>query len=556
MGHWNTQFNDHVNDSVSDPQGYSHLHSEPCIFYGSVANYPQPSIHSVASTLENRRNLNFHLIPEHHDSALFYGMPHYNSVRPQHSTSNLDLAITAPSSHFNPYLAPPSGIREFPVPVNHGAYDQLPLSSSQRDGGVPADGYFRNIPYVDGVRASFKRNIVDGVPTNHQYHNASAGPSSSIAAPSAQPAESDVTSMDAASFLPPEYGGSEPASMVENRSHRIVRNRPGLIRPDSALAHNTGHLLRNYVASPVQIHGNPWLDMQFGANNSDIGTFPWTQTPDSPYVRAGVNGACVDTGNIGIQGYQVAGSNIISNGFLNPPIPQGHPNPYHPTPPLQAVRGYNVNFPSLVATSSRRISTIRASNSSINPYRGVIDAGPAFLVPGLPTGFQLYQPHQRDITLNSNARHHNLPHLRVLPEDEVAVLDIPGYHEDEAGGSVDQHIDMRLDIDHMSYEELLALGEQIGSVGTGLPKEFIRNNLKTRTFTCSASCINLEEAASLDEQINFCVVCQTDFKNGETIGTLDCGHEYHSICIEKWLPVKNTCPVCKSTALSCKPKGS
>ncbi|XP_075481760.1 putative E3 ubiquitin-protein ligase ZFP1 [Primulina tabacum] len=550
MGHRNTQFNGHVIDSVSDPQGYSHLHPEPCIFYGNVANYPQLSVHSVASTLENRHDLNFHHIPEHHDSALFYGMPRYSSVQPQHSAVNLDLAITAQSSHFNPYLAPPSGIREFPLPV-HGAYDQLSLSSSQRVIGVPADSYFSNIPYVDGVRASFKRNIVEGVPTNHQYHNASAGPSSSIAAPSTQPAESDVTSTDAASFLPPEYGGSDPASIVENGSHRIVRNRPGSIRPESALAHNTGHLLRNYVALPVQIHSNPWLDMQFGAHNGDNGTFPWTQAPDPPYVRANA-----ETGNIGIQGYQVAGSNIISNGFLNPPIPQGHPNPYHPAPPLQAVRGYNLNFPSLMATSSRRISTTSASNTSINPYQDVIDAGPAFLVPGLPTAFQLYQPHQRDIMLDSNARPRNLPHMRVLPEEEVAVLEIPGYHEHESGGSIDQHIDMRLDIDHMSYEELLALGEQIGSVGTGLPEEFIRKYLKTRTFTCSGSCINLEEAASLDEPINFCVVCQTEYKSGEIIASLDCGHEYHSGCIEKWLPMKNTCPVCKSTALSCKPKDS
>ncbi|CAA2955120.1 probable E3 ubiquitin- ligase ZFP1 isoform X1 [Olea europaea subsp. europaea] len=41
---------------------------------------------------------------------------------------------------------------------------------------------------------------------------------------------------------------------------------------------------------------------------------------------------------------------------------------------------------------------------------------------------------------------------------EVAMLEIPGYNE--AGDSIDQHWDMRLDVDHMSYE--------IGIVGTGL----------------------------------------------------------------------------------------
>lgn len=33
---------------------------------------------------------------------------------------------------------------------------------------------------------------------------------------------------------------------------------------------------------------------------------------------------------------------------------------------------------------------------------------------------------------------------------EVAMLEIPGYNE--AGDSIDQHWDMRLDVDHMSYE--------------------------------------------------------------------------------------------------------
>ncbi|CAI9283206.1 unnamed protein product [Lactuca saligna] len=36
---------------------------------------------------------------------------------------------------------------------------------------------------------------------------------------------------------------------------------------------------------------------------------------------------------------------------------------------------------------------------------------------------------------------------------------------------------MRMDIDHMSYEELLALGEQIGNAGSGLSEDFISGGL-------------------------------------------------------------------------------
>ena len=52
------------------------------------------------------------------------------------------------------------------------------------------------------------------------------------------------------------------------------------------------------------------------------------------------------------------------------------------------------------------------------------------------------------------------------------------------------------------FQELLALGERIGNVGTGLSEETISSRLKTRTY------MNLEEAACADQEIDFCVICQ------------------------------------------------
>ncbi|EPS64924.1 hypothetical protein M569_09861, partial [Genlisea aurea] len=165
-----------------------------------------------------------------------------------------------------------------------------------------------------------------------------------------------------------------------------------------------------------------------------------------------------------------------------------------------------------------------------------------------PSGFQLYQqPRGRDNTVaeSSSELWDNTPHIRVLPEDEIAVLEIPVYHD-----PVDRHSDMRLDIDHMSYEELLALGDQIGRVGTGFSEDFIRNNLKTRTFAdSSASHHDLEKPVCTDQQIDFCVICQSNYEDKEALGRADCGHEYHSDCLKKWLLIKNTCPICKSPAL-------
>ncbi|GFP79638.1 probable E3 ubiquitin-protein ligase hip1 [Phtheirospermum japonicum] len=501
MGHRNIQFNNHMIDFQAD-QAHNHLHPEPCIVYTNVPNYPQQ----------------FHPIPERHDNALFYGMHQYNGVGPQR---NLDLNVAPPpSSHFNPYLSPPAGITDFPI---HG-------------------GVHNNI-------SPFKRKNAEGTSSSYPYQNTPAGPgSSSVVGPSADVARGDPT---ACNFMGPE-------PMVESGSLRSVRNRAvGMVGSDSVLeqhnnnTNNSNVIQGNYVAPPpVQLPGNPWLDMNFGSSNGgDMGALAWGQPPNLPYMHPNVNGACVEAGNIGVQGYHQVAAINRGAGFLHP---QARSNPPHPAPPI---RGYNVNHLSQMAnTSSRGIPMIRYSNTSIDPFQDGVDAGPAFVAPIPPTGFQVYRPHRGEIVLDRNARHRSFAHMRVLPEDEVAMLEIPGYHV-AAGESVDQHRDMRLDIDHMSYEELLALGEQIGSVGTGLSKEFIKNNLKTRTFTPVPACINLEVVPSAEQEtVNFCVVCQTDYGHEESIGVLDCGHEYHRECIKQWLVMKNSCPVCKSTALRGKGK--
>ena len=56
-------------------------------------------------------------------------------------------------------------------------------------------------------------------------------------------------------------------------------------------------------------------------------------------------------------------------------------------------------------------------------------------------------------------------------------------------------------------QELLALGERIGHVSTGLSEESITNCLKTRTYI-SSTCLNLEEAASMDLENDSCIICQ------------------------------------------------
>ncbi|KAK2422483.1 RING-type E3 ubiquitin transferase [Trifolium repens] len=120
----------------------------------------------------------------------------------------------------------------------------------------------------------------------------------------------------------------------------------------------------------------------------------------------------------------------------------------------------------------------------------------------------------------------------------------------------DPHRDLRLDIDGMSYEELLALGERIGKVNTGVSEEIITSQLKTKLYTPYPSIdlnelpIDLNELPPDDEEIDTCMICQDAYQYQENIGTIQCGHEFHVDCISKWLKIKNQCPICKTEAIT------
>lgn len=110
----------------------------------------------------------------------------------------------------------------------------------------------------------------------------------------------------------------------------------------------------------------------------------------------------------------------------------------------------------------------------------------------------------------------------------------------------DQHSDMRLDIDNMSYEELLALEERIGSVNTGLTEEAVSKCLTRFLYTSDVAASN---SNSQESEVK-CSVCQEEYEEREELGRLNCDHSYHAACIKQWLLQKNQCPICKAPAVS------
>ena len=48
---------------------------------------------------------------------------------------------------------------------------------------------------------------------------------------------------------------------------------------------------------------------------------------------------------------------------------------------------------------------------------------------------------------------------------------------------------------------------------------------------------------------NLVALIQEDYVDGDDLGILDCKHEFHMSCIEKWLLLKNRCPICNRKAM-------
>ncbi|XP_073148883.1 uncharacterized protein [Henckelia pumila] len=144
------------------------------------------------------------------------------------------------------------------------------------------------------------------------------------------------------------------------------------------------------------------------------------------------------------------------------------------------------------------------------------------------------------LALERIERDEELTHEQILALDSSFFLGSLNFH--------DQHRDMRLDIDNMSYEELLALEDRIGSVSTAVPEEALTKCLRRSIYQVTSSEVRASELDEDGDDIK-CSICQEDFAPGDEIGALvECEHGYHVACINQWLRLKNWCPVCKVAA--------
>ncbi|XP_008449725.1 E3 ubiquitin-protein ligase BIG BROTHER-like isoform X1 [Cucumis melo] len=93
-----------------------------------------------------------------------------------------------------------------------------------------------------------------------------------------------------------------------------------------------------------------------------------------------------------------------------------------------------------------------------------------------------------------------------------------------------------VDPDNMTYEELVDLGETVGTQSRGLTQELIAL-LPVSSYRWGF----FSRKKSRNER---CVICQMEYKRGDKIITLPCKHRYHTSCGTKWLSIKKACPIC------------
>ncbi|KAM3146680.1 hypothetical protein pb186bvf_001210 [Paramecium bursaria] len=89
-------------------------------------------------------------------------------------------------------------------------------------------------------------------------------------------------------------------------------------------------------------------------------------------------------------------------------------------------------------------------------------------------------------------------------------------------------------VDNMSYEQLLALQEQIGNQNVGFTEQQIKQ---------------LPKDVVQEEKHEICTICYENFEIGHKYRTLPCNHLYHSKCIKAWLCNHKKCPLCNIEVL-------
>nr|KYP45679.1 RING finger protein 44 [Cajanus cajan] len=119
-------------------------------------------------------------------------------------------------------------------------------------------------------------------------------------------------------------------------------------------------------------------------------------------------------------------------------------------------------------------------------------------------------------------------------EADLQFLESEGSNDDYDDEGMEEEDE--IDVDELTYEELIELGDFIGQEKRGLSANEISSCLHSHTFHSS------QNKSGIDR----CVICQVEYEEGESLVAIQCEHPYHTDCITKWLQIKKVCPICNT----------
>lgn len=91
---------------------------------------------------------------------------------------------------------------------------------------------------------------------------------------------------------------------------------------------------------------------------------------------------------------------------------------------------------------------------------------------------------------------------------------------------------MAMDVDNMSYEELLSA---FGGPHQNPANDEDIQSLPVRKF----------EGDVNKDSVTECCICMEEVSQGQEVKTMPCLHSFHSACIDRWLKQSGICPICK-----------
>ncbi|CAM0879643.1 unnamed protein product [Alopecurus aequalis] len=423
---------------------------------------------------------------------------------------------------------------------SHVPYDTQPKPASSYPHA--SEEFFAPVSsHVDGRRVAMKRkNPVDGINGSDYYVGSSSNSRfSNVVQPNPAARTEPLLPQMPLSIGPSNWNGQGLVNQEgSQRNVRACHDRANISvepRPGSASTSTNNHLpLFHSAASAFQ---STSAERNYAPFSLPTATLP-----------SGATGARTSTGRLHLPAMHSSSSSVAAAPTVHASSGTAiFANGVYAAP--RAVHGDSV--PSYAYPSSAASSSSRAvSHDAVIP--------PSY-PPAASTSIRINDPSPISATESSRqARHvsmaqanngrnrtarssfYGIHPLMVEAQRLMMETQLAAYYQVRQA-AVDPHRDLRLNIDEMSYEELLALEETIGNVNTGVAEEKIAGCVKE--VVCCGSDLTED-----DEEDGRCLVCLEGYKDNDLLGILKCKHDFHTGCIKKWLQVKNACPVCKQAA--------